>query len=313
MRPSIDDQWIEYFQKKGYAEARGISVGMEGAVYALIPNDLVAKVWSDKKISELENLQSIYNKLAHFSNDILTPRIVDIFIAKGKVVSIEQFLAGDPLEKYLDPDAKHPDKLAVSSVTKVLDFLRSVPAQDEFKKLSVLDEARPAWDGSHQWSNVINKLISSRLSRFGHLLKADVPNTAEIIEAVNIFIQTRDTVTLSLLHGDLCGPNIMVDKNLKPIAVFDFGFLSMIGDPLFDAGVTSSLFNMYGPSAESIDKEVTNIFSEKLGYDIKTLLAYKAVYALITSNAYGIDNTDGHYQWCVRMLHRKDVLSSLGL
>jgi aminoglycoside phosphotransferase (APT) family kinase protein len=118
---------------------------------------------------------------------------------------------------------------------------------------------------------------------------------------------------MTLIHGDLCSANVMIDSDKNPLSVFDFGFLSTIGDPAFDASITSAIFNMYGPFAKAIDDEIVDAFVNVLGYDQQVLLAYRAVYSIITSNAYTLDGSDGHYRWCIEMLKRPDVRSSLGL
>ncbi len=52
---------------------------------------------------------------------------------------------------------------------------------------------------------------------------------------------------------------------------------------------------------------------EALGYGGEVLLAYRAVYALLTSNAYASDGGDGHFRWCVEMLGRRDVRGALNM
>jgi hypothetical protein len=81
----------------------------------------------------------------------------------------------------------------------------------------------------------------------------------------------------------------------------DFGFLSSFRDPAFDARVASVIFNMYGHFARDIDNEVTDAFAQALNVDHRILLAFRVVYALITSNAYSLDGSDGHFRWCVEM------------
>jgi aminoglycoside phosphotransferase (APT) family kinase protein len=116
-----------------------------------------------------------------------------------------------------------------------------------------------------------------------------------------------------LIHGDLCGANIMVNETAQPLSVFDFGFLSTIGDPAFDASVSSAILNMYGPHAREIDDEVTEAMVKAFGYPPEVLMGYRAAYSLLTSNAYSPTGSDGHFRWCVSMLRREDVRSSLGL
>ena len=91
---------------------------------------------------------------------------------------------------------------------------------------------------------------------------------------------------MSVVHGDLCGANILVDDHLEPMSVLDFGFLSTLGDPAFDASITSAIFEMYGPHAHELDEQLITTMQRAFGYGRDTLLAYRAAYALLTSNAY---------------------------
>jgi thiamine kinase-like enzyme len=313
MRPEIDDRWISYFQNKGYPQATGIAAGMEGAVYSLIPGKLVAKVWSLRDEPELQKLQDFYRKTLDSDGTIQTPEILEIDVVDGTLISKERFLQGIPLSEYLEENARHVDHQSVKATISVLKFLHSIPGSEELCLLPVLDEAKPLWFDTTRWSDAVGGLLLRRVARFGNQLRADISNLDDILEAIKLFLKTRDSEKMSLIHGDLCGSNIMVNSEKHPLSVFDFGFLSSAGDPAFDASITSAIFNIYGPYAQDIDDEVTDAFIESLNLDRHILLSYRAVYSIITSNAYSLDGSDGHYRWCVAMLQRADVQSSLGL
>lgn len=313
MRPEINEQWITYFKNNGYSQVTGIATGMEGAVYSLIPGELVAKVWSRRGESELQKLQNFYRKISDYHGSIQIPEILDIEIVDETLISKERFLQGTPLSEFLEESARHADQQGIKATVAVLEFLRFIPGSEELCLLPVLDEAKPLWFNATKWSDAIEGLVSKRVNRFGDQLRTDIPNLDEILEAIKIFLKTRDNKTMTLIHGDLCGVNIMVDSDKNPLSVFDFGFLSSVGDPVFDASITSAIFNMYGLYARDIDDEVTDAFVESLRLEHRVLLSYRAVYSLITSNAYALDGSDGHYRWCIKMLKRSDVQSSLGL
>jgi hypothetical protein len=95
--------------------------------------------------------------------------------------------------------------------------------------------------------------------------------------------------------------------------VLDFGFLTTAGDPRFDAAITASIMNMYGPHALSITQDLTAHFARHLGYSAEVLLAYQAAYAVATSNAFTEDGSDGHFAWCISQLRRDDVSEALGI
>ena len=312
MGPKIEERWINYFRDPGYPEASGISTGMEGAVYSLRDKELVAKVWVNRTEQDLRILQEFYRSLGN-DGSIKTPKIVDVLIIDDTLVSHEQYLSGKPLENFVNEQSENAELNAAESVCVVLEHLRDVEVQSGMYGLRVLDEPKLPWEGQSTWSEAIGELIDTRLSRFGDQLTSRVPNLSDIVAALSDFLKTRDGVRMSILHGDLCGPNIMVANDLKPLSVFDFGFLTLVGDPALDASISSAIFNMYGPHARDIDDEVTDFFSRRLGHSIQTLLAYRAVYGCLTSNAYALDGSDGHFEWCVTMLNRADVQTALGL
>ena len=311
MRPIIEDRWINYFKKNGYPNTIGIATGMEGAVYSLVPNEIIAKVWAGKSLQELKKLQVFYEELSTYSATISTPKIIDVIFFENTLITVERFLKGTPLNQIIREDAAIADDRGIKATIEVLRFLSSIPPKTEFKTLAILDEVEPLMGANKLWGDAIYDLLLLRYNKFKHLLQADIPEIENIIRNIEVFLRTRNNVKLSLIHGDLCGCNIMVDDSMKPLSVFDFGFLSSVGDPAFDASISSAIFNMYGENASKIEMQVTNAFSEALGYEKKLLLAYKAVYSIITSNAYSKEGTDGHYQWCVKMLKRKDVQDSL--
>ncbi len=251
MRPTLDQRWLDHFRACGYPDATGIATGMEGAVYSLVPGELVAKVWSRRSIDSLRRLEAFYERLASTNGRLRTPRILDVDIVDGVAVSKEMFLAGVPLERHLTQTAKSADLRAVDATAEVLQFLRDIGEADEFRDVFVLDETQLAWNGAACWSDAIGQLLHRRLARFGDQLEPVVPYLDEVLEATLAFLQTRDDIEMSVIHGDLCPANVMVDDTLDPVAVLDFGFLSTVGDPAFDASIASAIFNMYGPNARA--------------------------------------------------------------
>ncbi|MBI3704974.1 MAG: phosphotransferase [Rhizobiales bacterium] len=313
MRPKLDPKWTEYFRQNGYPGARGLSTGMEGAVYSLVENKLVAKVWLSRSLSELQTLKKFYDALMDAAGRITTPYIQELKEIDGTPISIERYLTGSPLQIHLDENSEHANQAAVDAVIDVLDFLRTLPPCAEFGQLAVLNEQVSPWKEANSWSGALGQTIERCMRRYGHQLANVVPNLDRIEAAVRDFLKTRDGIPMSLVHGDLCGANIMVDETGQPLSVFDFGFLSTVGDAAFDASISSAIFNMYGPYAREVDNEITEAMVRALGYPKEVLMAYRAAYSLLTSNAYSPAGTDGHFRWCVAMLRREDVRASLDL
>jgi aminoglycoside phosphotransferase (APT) family kinase protein len=109
------------------------------------------------------------------------------------------------------------------------------------------------------------------------------------------------------VHGDLIPANVLLDDAGGPAAVIDFGFLTTVGDPAFDTAVTASIFDMYGPGARDAEARL----DARLGGDPRRASVYRAAYALVTATCFSATGEDGHFDWCVAMLARPDVLAAL--
>ncbi len=117
----------------------------------------------------------------------------------------------------------------------------------------------------------------------------------------------------SLLHGDLIPGNVLIDERSDPTALLDFGFLTTVGDPAFDAAVVTSIFDMYGAHARSHERILEDAVVDRFGHSPERLDLYRAAYALVTSNCFSTSGGDGHFAWCAGILKRgrvRDVLLS---
>lgn len=315
MKTEIEEEWVRYFRTNGYPEASGLAAGMEGAVYCLIPGSVIAKVWKRRPVSELKRLMLFYEDLRRQSgsHSIRTPEVLSVELVDGIAISKERFLDGTPLERAVLADAQLSESRGPDAIVEVLRFLRSIDDSVPLRGLGVLSEEGAFWNGASRWSEALASLMFRRLARFRPQLRRDVEKF-ELLESASLaFLRGRDQVRMSLVHGDLCGANVLVDASLRPVSVLDFGFLSTVGDPAFDASIASAIYSMYDPDARDIDDALVSACVALLGYSRHELLCYRAIYAMISSNAYSADGSDGHYRWCVNMLRRLDVQTALGL
>jgi len=287
---------------------------MEGAVYLLVAETLVAKVWYSAEESPLLLLQKFYSELRLAGQEkIRTPQIVEVRNVDGTIVTIEKFLSGSPLQSELSAKVSDVSSRAIRAVCNVLHVMRSVDPPPSLQCMSILGEPTPLWQSAKCWSDAIHSVLVKRVERFRASLQASVDDMDEVMSAVAKFLRSRDSYPMGVIHGDVCGANIMVDKDFLPTSVLDFGFMTMRGDVAFDASISSAVLDMYGPCARRIEERVTKFFQQELGYPRDVLLAYRAVYSLLTSNAYSSNGTDGHFHWCVDMLSRRDVRAALGM
>jgi aminoglycoside phosphotransferase (APT) family kinase protein len=289
-----------------------LAAGAEGAIY-LLGDGTVAKVWGRRREPELMGMQKFYADLARAGLPFATPVILRVEELEGVAVTFERELPGEPLQKRLAFEDHELDPAAVGCVVEVIRSLAGVPDTDSMRQRAVLDENRPFWAGADDFPTALMALLERRVACFGDLLRAQVPDFNRRYARILEKLAALDRISTTVIHGDLYGENILVDKALRPLAVLDFGFLSTGGDPRLDASITAAIMDMYGRHAPAIADTLTDRFAAELGYPVEVLLIYRAAYAVATSNVFTPDGSDGHFRWCVAQLTRAEVIAALGL
>jgi aminoglycoside phosphotransferase (APT) family kinase protein len=304
-------QWIDQFTSEGH-DARALAAGVEGAIYDL-GGGIIAKVWRDRAAVDLERMQRFYADVAAAELPFATPEIINVRQIDGTSVTYERKLPGVPLQKRLKPDDREIGPAAVRCVIDVLRALATVRATSSMRQLAVLDEDQPLWSNAQDFGAALIGLLNRRVGRFGDVIREHLPDFDCRFGALQNRLATMSACPDTVLHGDLFGENILVDYELRPLAVLDFGFLTTAGDPRLDAAITASIMNMYGPHAPSITRDLTARISDDLGYPAEALVIFQACYAVATSNAFTPDGSDGHFAWCIAQLRRGDIAEALGL
>lgn len=304
-----DAEWITYFAAEGFRAVEPLGAGMEGAVYKL-DDELVAKVWGERSAEQLRLLGSFYAYLDSVGLPFLTPLFHEVREVSGRAVTVERRLLGVPLDdKRFATPGSWP--IVLSALADVLGAFAAVPDAPQLRALPVLDEDAALWAGHGSWSQALSGLVLRRVKRFGDQLRAAVPDFDARLEQLLRGLAAAESAPTCLVHGDLIPGNVLVDEELRPRAVLDFGFFSTAGDPAFDAAITASVYNMYGPATREIEADIDETLISRSGHDPNRLALYRAAYAVITSNAYDALGQDGHFRWCVDMLSRDAVVRAL--
>ena len=282
---------------------------MEGTVVEL-GGDRVAKIWHRRPAHELETLQRFYEAVAATGIVVETPRILQILALDGEVATIEPRLGGTPLWRADGGSPTLTDR-DLACVTNALAVLASVDPTPDLGILPVLEGEPPFDIASTPFPTSLAMLVERRVERFREPLLARVPELDRLTKAVVAHLHDLEPGEDRLLHGDLIPANILVGESGRPHAVLDFGFLTTVGDPAFDAAVTASIYDMYGPRAAENEALLDAALADRFGHEPSRLAAYRAAYALTTSNCFSASGSDGHFEWCMRMLERPAIRDAL--
>lgn len=285
---------------------------MEGTVIELRDN-LVAKIWHRSTAGELETLNTFYEAVAHADAAFDTPRILQVLCIEGQFATVEPLLSGRPLWTSNDSGSPALDDDDVACVTDVLAALAAIEASADMGVLPILENEAPFETQAMPFARSLAALVERRVEKFREPLLARLPAVDAVAAAVVGRLGDLQPGKSCLVHGDLIPANILVGHASRPLAVLDFGFMTTIGDPAFDAAITASIYDMYGPRATENEAILDQAIADRFGYDPRRLALYRAAYALTTSNCFSASGSDGHFEWCLRMLERPQVHEALEL
>ncbi|MCW2873178.1 aminoglycoside phosphotransferase family protein [Actinacidiphila oryziradicis] len=307
-RISIEER-LRHFVDAGHPDAEPLEAAVEGSAYRL-GDGTAARFWDNRRVADLVRMQQFYAEAAA-RLPLPTPEILAVEDVDGLPVTVERELSGEPLHRFLSPEEPEPLPEAVSCLVEVLGTLANATDTDYLRQLPVLDEDRPLWEGQESFAAALAALLERRAERSRDALSKHVDafdrRSAQVLEKLRALGDTPRAA----VHGDLFPENILVDEDLRPTAVVDFGFLSTAGDPRFDAAVSAAIFTTSGPYAQNTADVLTARFADEFDYSLEHLLLYRAAYALATSDAFAGEGSDDHLRWCASVLNAPAVTAAL--
>lgn len=306
----VNTHALDLLQRHGWTPGEPLGAGVEGAVFAL-DDVTVAKIWHGRSAADLDQLQRFTSALERANLPFGTPGILDTLQDGDQLITIERRLHGQPLRTFAPEPPPVTDQDA-QIMGDVLEALAQAPVHPDLAVLPVF-AGEKAFDPEAPFRHLLAGLVEHRYSGSRDLLRRAVDGVDDVVNALTERLRTLPALLPSrLLHGDLIPGNVLIEDG-RLSAVLDFGFLTTLGDPVFDAAITASIFDMYGPNARTSEDELTKAFSARFDHDPTEYDLYRAAYAVATSTCFSADGSDGHFAWCARMLARPEVRAAAGV
>ena len=296
-------------RRHGWAPGAVLGEGMEGTVVD-VSDDEVAKVWHGRSPDDLRALARFGSALAGASLPFATACALDLLEDGDVVITIERKVRGRPLRPDRDPAPAVVSEDEIRLMGDVLEGLSRVVGSPGLAVLPVLPGEEP-FGATKSFAESLADLVEGRFRRFPDLLRREVDDIDALVVAVSARLRGLPAAeTVALIHGDLIPANVLVEGG-RVSGVLDFGFFTTTGDPQFDAAITASIFDMYGPQARRSEIALSEAFRERFDHDDDRYALYRAAYAIVTNAYFGQDGVDGHFTWCAQMLRRPDIRAAV--
>lgn len=299
---------LDTLRDAGFPVTEVIGAGMEGAVAGL-DDERVVKLWDSRGRADLERLRTFYDAVHHAGLALRVPRILDIVAVGDRWVTVQARLDGEPL--WTDQDVSPPrDSRQARALLEVLAALVAVRPTAEMAVLPLAAGAA-AFDPSVPFGDSLAGLVEARVARDSTVLAAHVPDIESRAAALASALRALPPTTPALVHGDL-GPGNILAVDGRPASLLDFGYLSTVGDPAFDAAVAATLFDMFGAHAAEAEAWLDRLFADRFGYPRERIVVHRAAYALVTATCLAAASDGRHFRWCSDILRRPETSSVLG-
>ncbi|MFC7625073.1 aminoglycoside phosphotransferase family protein [Microlunatus sp. GCM10028923] len=305
----MDERVDRLLRRNGWTPGAVLGAGMEGTVVEL-SDDEVAKIWHGRSRDDLDALVRFGSALRRVSAPFVVPSVLDLIEDGELIITVERRVHGRPLRLDRDPAPPVVTPDGVRLMGDVLAGLAQIAGTADLAALPILPGDQPlTWPAP--FGTALAELVERRFRAAPDLLRRDVDQADDLVSALVAGLEAlpADEPPV-LIHGDLIPANVQVHQG-EVSGVLDFGFLTTVGDPQFEAAVAASIFDMYGPDARTSETILTQAFLDRFDHDPARYDLYRAAYAVITNAYFGQGETDGHFRWCAELLRRPEVRAAV--
>lgn len=304
----MDERTASLLRGHGWEPGGVLGTGMEGEVVDL-SDDAVAKIWHHRSSADLELLQRFGTVLGDSPIPFRCSHVLENLDGAEHAITIERKVHGTPLRLDDQPD---PSPASAEEVRLMGDALAGIgrARSDGLDVLPILPGEQP-FTSDRSFGGSLAELVQRRFETSPDPLRRTIDSIDEAVgRIVQKLRELPEPEPSSLIHGDLIPANVMIADG-EVSGVVDFGFLSTLGDPQFDAAIAASSFDMYGPNARRSENLLTEAFLSRFGHDPIAYSLYRAAYAVITNSYFDPDGRDGHFAWCADLLVRDDIRAAI--
>lgn len=197
-----------------------------------------------------------------------TSQVVDLLDNEDLVVTIERKVVGEPVRGH---EIQEPE-LVTADQSRLLGDVRDGLTHARISSGSASLPVLPGeclFDLEDSFPGSLAGLTESRFRRLPDLPRREVEDVDDLALAVLEGLRALPKIdTPALIHGDLTPSNVFVQDG-RVCGVLDFGFMTAVGNPQFDAAITASIFDMYGPNASASEEILSEAFIARFGHEPK--------------------------------------------
>ena len=309
---TIDTAKRTVLAKFALSDADFLARGMEAEVYRY-GDDAVLKLYaSTASLTDLRRLQAFYATIDRSQLSYALPSILSVFDESAYQVAIERRLVGQPLVSLLQHTHPHQlDSLFASYASAVLE-LSTIAMPPTTTAYKLFDPHQLSERSEGDWHQFLRRWLEHQLHVLTPYFERDVDNFSSKLSTMIAVLNRPYHGEYRLIHGDICPGNLLVAPDGKPLALLDFGLITMYGDPLFDAATAWVFFDMYERLGANVRERLLPFFLDLLGVDvIGQLYRYVLLYSFLSANTYDPDCRDGHYAWCIANLNTKTYWANI--